>query len=35
MLGMAAILRDVTQRFDEMKALKERLAAAKPPSSAD
>jgi len=30
MLGMAAILRDVTQRFNEMKALKEQLAAAKP-----
>jgi PAS domain S-box-containing protein len=29
MLGMAAILRDVTQRFNEMKALKEQLAAAK------
>jgi PAS domain S-box-containing protein len=27
MLGMAAILRDVTQRFNEMKALKEQLAA--------
>jgi PAS domain S-box-containing protein len=26
-LGMAAILRDVTQRFNEMKALKEQLAA--------
>ena len=26
MLGMAAILRDVTQRFNEMKALKEQLA---------
>jgi hypothetical protein len=35
MLGMAAILRDVTQRFNEMKALKEQLAAAKPPPSAD
>ena len=30
MLGMAAILRDVTQRFNEMKALKEQLAAAEP-----
>jgi PAS domain S-box-containing protein len=30
MLGMAAILRDVTQRFNEMKALKEQLAAAGP-----
>jgi PAS domain S-box-containing protein len=29
MLGMAAILRDVTQRFNETKALKEELAAAK------
>jgi PAS domain S-box-containing protein len=28
MLGMAAILRDVTQRFNELKALKEQLAAA-------
>ena len=27
MLGMAAILRDVTQRFNEMKALREQLAA--------
>ena len=31
MLGMAAILRDVTQRFNEMKALKEQLATAKIP----
>lgn len=30
MLGMAAILRDVTQRFNEVKALKEQLAATKP-----
>ena len=30
MSGMAAILRDVTQRFNEIKALKEQLAAAKP-----
>ena len=30
MLGMAAILRDVTQRFNEMKALRQQLAAAKP-----
>jgi PAS domain S-box-containing protein len=30
MLGMAAILRDVTQRFNEMKALREQLAAATP-----
>jgi len=30
MLGMAAILRDVTQRFNEMKALRDQLAAAKP-----
>lgn len=30
MLGMAAILRDVTQRFNEMKTLREQLAAAKP-----
>jgi PAS domain S-box-containing protein len=29
MRGMAAILRDVTQRFNEMKALREQLAAAK------
>ena len=29
MLGMAAILRDVTPRFNEMKALKDQLAAAK------
>jgi PAS domain S-box-containing protein len=27
MLGLAAILRDVTQRFNEMKALKEQLSA--------
>jgi hypothetical protein len=26
MVGMAAILRDVTQRFNEMKALREQLA---------
>jgi PAS domain S-box-containing protein len=30
MLGMAAILRDVTQRFNEMKTLREQLAASKP-----
>jgi PAS domain S-box-containing protein len=30
LVGMAAILRDVTQRFNEMKALKEQLGAAKP-----
>jgi PAS domain S-box-containing protein len=30
MQGMAAILRDVTKRFNEMKVLKERLAATKP-----
>jgi PAS domain S-box-containing protein len=30
MLGMAAILRDVTKRFNEIKVLKERLAATKP-----
>jgi PAS domain S-box-containing protein len=30
MRGMAAILRDVTQRFTEMKALREQLAAATP-----
>jgi PAS domain S-box-containing protein len=30
MLGMAAILRDVTQRFNEMKALREQVAANKP-----
>ena len=30
MLGMAAILRDVTQRFNEMKALREQLATSKP-----
>jgi PAS domain S-box-containing protein len=30
MLGMAAILRDVTQRFNEMKTLREQLAAGKP-----
>src|SRR5262249_28160193 len=30
MLGMAAIRRDVTERFNELKALKEQLAAAKP-----
>jgi PAS domain S-box-containing protein len=30
MLGMAAILRDVTQRFIEIKALKDQLAAVKP-----
>jgi len=29
-LGMAAILRDVTQRFNEMKALREQLATSKP-----
>ncbi len=29
MLGMAAILRDVTQRFNEMKALRDQLAASK------
>lgn len=28
MLGMAAILRDMTQRFNEMKALREQLTAA-------
>ena len=33
MRGMAAILRDVTRRFNEMKALREQLAAAKPPAS--
>jgi hypothetical protein len=27
MLGVAAILRDVTARFEEMKALRRRLAA--------
>jgi PAS domain S-box-containing protein len=32
MIGMAAILRDVTQRFTEMKALREQLAAAKSPA---
>jgi len=30
MLGMAAILRNVTQRFNEMKALRDQLAAATP-----
>lgn len=30
MIGMAAILRDVTQRFNEMKALREQVAASKP-----
>lgn len=30
MLGLAAILRDVTQRFNEMKTLREQLAASKP-----
>ena len=30
MQGMAAVLRDVTQRYNEMKALREQLAAAKP-----
>jgi PAS domain S-box-containing protein len=30
MQGMAAILRDVTKRFNEIKVLKERLAATKP-----
>jgi hypothetical protein len=34
MTGMAALMRDVTARFDEMKALKQRLAeAAKPPTA--
>jgi hypothetical protein len=27
MLGMAAILRDVAKRFEEMKALRQKLAA--------
>jgi PAS domain S-box-containing protein len=31
MIGMAAILRDVTQRFTEMKALRAQLAVAKSP----
>ena len=35
MLGMAAILRDVTQRFNELKALKEQLAAAQRPGPSD
>lgn len=30
MLGMGAILRDVTKRFDELKALRKALAEAKP-----
>ncbi|MBX9590598.1 MAG: PAS domain S-box protein [Hyphomonadaceae bacterium] len=30
--GMAAILRDVTQRFEELKALRKALAAAKAPT---
>lgn len=30
--GIGAILRDVTKRFDELKELKRRLAAATPPS---
>jgi len=30
--GIAAILRDVTKRFEEMKELKRRLAAATPRS---
>jgi PAS domain S-box-containing protein len=32
MLGMAAIMRDVTRRFDEMRALKRRLAELARPS---
>jgi PAS domain S-box-containing protein len=28
MVGMAALMRDVTQRFEEMKALRRQLAAA-------
>lgn len=34
MQGMAAILHDVTPRFNEMKALKDQLAAAKPAEQA-
>jgi PAS domain S-box-containing protein len=30
MIGMAAIMRDVTSRFEEMRALRQKLAAGKP-----
>jgi hypothetical protein len=31
MIGMAAIMRDVTKRFEEMRALKRKLAGAAAP----
>jgi hypothetical protein len=34
MLGIAAFLRDVTARFEEMRALRRELAALKAPGSA-